>query len=294
MCSRGVPILVALLCAVALSTDAAIGSTVYHVRLNTVQLTGIPARLVNSLIAESHLANFARVSNFNSDGRRGTTTLEGGPVAGILATGLPPPWTRIEGGAFVNELVLGLDSLGAEVSFDIELSENHGATTVLPAQFAFTMVDTSGTPLLSTSDPQELRALFAIDISGAVGGELQVFHPMEFIAPDSIVLNNTTTDVQVASGGPRLRILSLVPNPGTGHVRCSFALPATGGHMIARVWDIAGRLVAVPLDEQIAGGVESLEWAGRDRQGRRVAPGVYLLQLQMADQSVVSRVVLTR
>jgi len=61
-----------------------------------------------------------------------------------------------------------------------------------------------------------------------------------------------------------------------------------------RVFDVAGRLVAEPFHGRKAPGSWTTRWDATDAGGRSVPAGVYIVQVQMAGQSLVRRVVIAR
>ncbi len=87
---------------------------------------------------------------------------------------------------------------------------------------------------------------------------------------------------------------TISPNPFAGSLHMEYVVPSVGGDVRLRVFDLAGRLVAQPVSERQKGGVHAAQWNATARDGRRLAPGVYLVQLQMGPKSVLRRVVLTR
>ena len=82
------------------------------------------------------------------------------------------------------------------------------------------------------------------------------------------------------------------PNPlsagGVLSVRFTTASPA---HIVARVFDVSGRLVAQPFDRDILRGAHLVAWDGRRWSGERVARGVYFLELRTAEASLTSRLI---
>jgi hypothetical protein len=73
-------------------------------------------------------------------------------------------------------------------------------------------------------------------------------------------------------------VLSVSPNPTRGATTLRFTLPARG-RVVARVLDVRGARVRDLLDAERAAGVQALPWDGRDARGRRVAPGVYVVEV---------------
>jgi flagellar hook assembly protein FlgD len=91
-----------------------------------------------------------------------------------------------------------------------------------------------------------------------------------------------------------LQFRSVTPNPFSGSLRLQYEVPAAGGDVSLRIYDLAGRLVARPVAGPHKGGVYNSQWNAIGRDGHRVPPGVYMVQLQMGPKSVLRRVVLTR
>jgi hypothetical protein len=83
------------------------------------------------------------------------------------------------------------------------------------------------------------------------------------------------------------------PNPTQSGVTFRFAL-ARAGHALAGVWDVRGRRVATPVDEDLPAGDFSGTWNGRTLRGDQAPPGVYLLRLEVPGASDVRRLVLDR
>ncbi len=84
------------------------------------------------------------------------------------------------------------------------------------------------------------------------------------------------------------------PNPFGSSTSVACEVPGGGALVSARVFDTAGRLVAVLADEFLEGGSHSLNWNGRDRSGREVASGVYLFRLEASGHLALSKLVLLR
>jgi hypothetical protein len=83
-----------------------------------------------------------------------------------------------------------------------------------------------------TVDPLGANALFAIDVTGQSGGDLNVFAPMRFVPPDTLLLSNSTDDVAPGDRTrTRLQFRSIAPNPSSGGVRLVYAIPEPGGEL---------------------------------------------------------------
>ena len=71
------------------------------------------------------------------------------------------------------------------------------------------------------------------------------------------------------------------PNPFNPRTRLRFDL-ARAGHAHLAVYDVAGRLVATLVDDDLAAGRHEFTWQGDDMRGRRVGSGMYLARLVTA------------
>lgn len=284
-----------------LLTGVSAAATHYNVRLNTTERLGQRARMAFDFTSNTSIADSLEVINFTHDGKAkpsstpGIDYFEGGPVYGDLLEGASPsPRTVIASGFFYNQLSVPFDSLGASVSFAVQLPEPGSAPAGIPDQMSFFYLADSVTAAFPTADPFGANALFAIDVTGQTGGDLSVFAPMQFVPPDTLRMVNSTTGVTQDELKDRLRFRSVVPNPSLGGVRFVYDVPEPGGLLRVRVFDVAGRLVAQPFSGKRTPGTWSTQWDAADTRGRALPSGVYIVQLQMAGQSLVRRVVLTR
>ncbi len=92
--------------------------------------------------------------------------------------------------------------------------------------------------------------------------------------------------------GPALRAsLGVCPVPCRGVLSIGFTLPEAGRAVVS-VYDMAGRVVAKPVDDVLAAGDHSAVW-GCSGQGAGVVPaGVYFCRLETASASLTRRLVL--
>lgn len=298
-CSRCVLLVAALCC---LLVGVARATTRYYVELNTAERLGQPARMTFDLISSGDVGDSLEVLAFAHDGRArpismpGITYFEGGPVEGDLYLGQNPAARTVMGNRFfLNTLSVPFDSLGTFVAFAVQLPEPSPAPIGIPDQAAFFYLADSVTAAFVTADPLGTNTLFAIDVTGQAGGDLSVFAPMQFVPPDTLRMTNST--VAVPPGAHlegRLRFRSVAPNPSLGGVALSYDVPAPGGTLRIKVFDVAGRLVAEPFHGKRAPGAWTTRWDATDAGGRSVPAGVYIVQFQVADQSLVRRVVIAR
>jgi hypothetical protein len=80
------------------------------------------------------------------------------------------------------------------------------------------------------------------------------------------------------------------PNPSSASMRLAFGMPR-GGRARLTVIDLAGRVVARPLDAWVPAGAHAVAWDGRGTGGRPLAAGVYELRLECAGGSRSVRLV---
>lgn len=90
------------------------------------------------------------------------------------------------------------------------------------------------------------------------------------LAQTMVVLAPIRTGVEVISNRVRAN--------GRAVVECPME---TAGRLRATLWTSDGNRVRDLVDEERGAGVWTLEWDGRNAEGKRVAPGVYILQLDI-------------
>lgn len=69
-----------------------------------------------------------------------------------------------------------------------------------------------------------------------------------------------------------------VPNPFNPTTRIDFSLERAA-RVTLTVYDTMGRYVTTLLEKDMSPGTHTVEWNGRDDQGRRLASGVYFYRL---------------
>lgn len=84
-----------------------------------------------------------------------------------------------------------------------------------------------------------------------------------------------------------------VPNPFNPHTTIHFGL-AGPAHVTLSIYNAAGRLVRVLVDEHRAAGRHEAVWDGRDGEGRRAASGVYFYRLSAGSFEETKKMILLR
>lgn len=85
-----------------------------------------------------------------------------------------------------------------------------------------------------------------------------------------------------------------LPNPFNPTTVIRYDVPAPGGLVSLRVFDVAGRLVRTLVDENVAPGERSVVWDGRDQHGRALASGVYFYRFEHAGTVQTRKMVLMK
>jgi flagellar hook assembly protein FlgD len=83
------------------------------------------------------------------------------------------------------------------------------------------------------------------------------------------------------------------PNPFNPLTNLAFELEHEGVVRLD-VLDVNGELVRRLVDERLEAGQHASRWDGRDRAGRRVASGVYVVRLRAAGREQTRRIVLLK
>jgi len=103
----------------------------------------------------------------------------------------------------------------------------------------------------------------------------------------------TVTDVDET---PVIRATALAqnaPNPFNPVTRINFSVDH-GGPTSLRIFDVAGRLVATLIDQDIPAGSHSITWRGLDSRNRQVATGVYFYELRTGADVLTRSMVLLK
>lgn len=95
-------------------------------------------------------------------------------------------------------------------------------------------------------------------------------------------------------GGPlptSFRLSGTYPNPFHEQVEIGYDVPAPGGVVSLRVFDVSGRLVRSLVRGFNAPGRKRVLWDGRDDAGNRLPLGIYLLSFEAPGTSVSRKAV---
>ena len=85
--------------------------------------------------------------------------------------------------------------------------------------------------------------------------------------------------------------MHISPNPSQGQTRTFFTLPHEGA-VIFKVYDAAGRKVAVAGSGNYTAGKHEIVWNGQDHEGSPVSPGIYFIRAETAQGTTATAKVL--
>jgi len=92
---------------------------------------------------------------------------------------------------------------------------------------------------------------------------------------------------------PYREVFAVYPNPVKDQAQIEYSLKALGEVDLV-VYDVMGRLVRSVVEGVVQVGVHRVSWDGKDRDGRKVSSGIYLVKLSSPDQSKMARLIVVR
>jgi hypothetical protein len=106
-------------------------------------------------------------------------------------------------------------------------------------------------------------------------------------------IGGTTGVPPFPSPPSKITLSAPAPNPATGATSFHLTLDVAGQGRV-EILDLAGRTVDVVHDGALAAGRHSFTWSGRDRQGRTLPAGLYLVRANANGSGSVRRIVRVR
>ncbi len=87
----------------------------------------------------------------------------------------------------------------------------------------------------------------------------------------------------------------IFPNPSKGTVNIKFQIPSSKSQNTIRIYDVSGRLVK-ELSFHIADALfpTIVSWDGHDKNGRRVANGIYFISSEIENETIVRKAVIIK
>lgn len=250
----------------------------------------VQVRLVFALATPESASNSVTLLTATHDGTGTVTSTSGGPVRGAMLKGASPADTTIlKGAAFYTELNYLLSGVSR---FECDLSLTNSGPSAGAAASSFTLYyrGGDGNVRVASADPTDAQALAVIDMTGDPGGELTVFAPLTLVPPDTLLLDAVTTDVELPRSSERAWLASVSPNPASHAVLLGFQLPRDG-FVNLRVFDLAGRVVAEPVNGVLGAGKHQVAWNTKHLRG---TSGTFFAQLRFESQTSVRRFTVLR
>ena len=102
------------------------------------------------------------------------------------------------------------------------------------------------------------------------------------------------TSLELAAGPPAFALHPNYPNPFNSRTHLSFSLPEDQPSVELAVYDLLGQKLAVLVSGARESGFHSVEWDGRDDEGRLLASGSYLYRLRAGPYEGVGKLLLLR
>ncbi len=204
-----------------------------------------------------------------------TTTSQSVTVSGTK------PWDGAPGGSRAS--FAELDSVPAPYGDIVALHPSHCfIPTISSLDLATTdpFFDVAGAPNLLSLSPFD-----ALDFQSTNQEHVEIT-PQNAAWVKSEIENGIVGVGDLATRGP-LR-LEAGPNPATGAITLTFALPTSVRTRLA-IFDLDGREVRRLSDGSLTTGWQSLRWDGLDRQGARVPAGIYFARLEAGANTATVR-----
>ena len=164
------------------------------------------------------------------------------------------------------------------------------------ALFAWPLLAQDTLEVVKTSGPSEIFLTSAISKITFTATDMVVAGPNRNIPISTIAVilfHANPLTVEVETPGAEGRVGQPSPNPFNPATTLRFTL-VRDGRLSARVFDARGKAVRALFSGHKRAGAHSLAWDGRDNAGAAAASGVYHIQLNIDNRTVVKRAVLVR
>ncbi len=193
------------------------------------------------------------------------------------------------------EIKVGLENTGIRIAYDVSAMLKNGPAwlTIVDSTMAYGRI-----PLdLIDYDNGDT---YMLDMSSYPGGPFTVTLEVHcedvcgttYQAGVPIDLERSTTGTDTPPID-HVRLAQNYPNPFNPNTTIRYELPGDC-HVRLAIYDVAGRLVRVLVDEQRTGGVHDVMWSGTDSGGSAVASGIYFYRLDAAGTVITKKMALLR
>jgi len=145
--------------------------------------------------------------------------------------------------------------------------------------------DNASSPFVLTVGPDPDSSAVELDLHLSSGSRYDTY--------DVLTLTIDVTGTGVDGVEPRFALAQNAPNPFSMGTRIAFQLPAAAEAELV-VYNVAGRKVVTLVDGPMAPGPHSIEWNGRDDDGRRMSSGIYFYRLTTGEREQSRKMILLR
>ncbi len=193
------------------------------------------------------------------------------------------------------EIEAGLKNTGIRIAYNVSATMKYGPGWL-------TLPDSTADYGLIPLDITEFGNgdTYTLDMSAYPGGPFTVTLDVEFEdvcgspyqveIPVELELTTTGTEIPPVD---HVRLAQNYPNPFNPSTTIRYELPGDCFVRLA-VYDVAGRLVHILVDEQKTAGSHDAFWNGTDRDGSAVASGIYFYRLEAAGTIITRKMALLR
>jgi len=180
------------------------------------------------------------------------------------------------------------DGLRAEFTIEVTVAGSpvEAATVCLMTEgsadgvYKVVETDAAGRAVISIDEQEPSEALLTVTAHNCIpyGATIQL---------------GGTTGVESDYAIGRTELQQNYPNPFNPRTRIAFSL-GTSQRARIEVYDVAGRLVSVLVDEELEAGEHNVEWNGTDSRGSDVASGTYFVRMLTGGSVAERKMVLMR
>jgi parallel beta-helix repeat protein len=213
---------------------------------------------------------------FDSVIGEGNTTLEitesGPPVPGEFIVGDPATYYHLSTTAIYDDSITVYfvydDSALPGAEEDLKII--HYDTTLVPPDYVDITVEVN-------------------TLSDYIWGRTATLSPFVFAVP------NPGSGVGTEPENPAAYALHQnIPNPFNPSTVIRYDVPIGGERVTLQVYDVRGQLVATLVDAYETAGQKSVEWNGRNQNGRAVATGIYFCRMTAGDFNQTRKMILLK
>jgi hypothetical protein len=111
---------------------------------------------------------------------------------------------------------------------------------------------------------------------------------------DCILIKDKDPDIPGISESNAPVLGLAIPNPFNPTTRIRYDVPARGGKVTLRIYDVEGRLVRTLVNEHQSPGQKIATWHGRNAQGQSVATGVYFYRMTAPGFEMTRKMILLK